>query len=67
MSFDYNGGVVYRAEAEELLAQIAEQQGDTAGAMRAYGNFVDLWKDADPELQPRVAAARAALARLEGR
>ena len=61
------GVVPLRAEAEELLGQIAEQRGDTAGAVRAYGNFVDLWQDADPELQPRVAAARAALARLGGR
>jgi hypothetical protein len=30
-----------------------------------YRNFVDLWKDADPELQGRVAVAREALARLE--
>jgi hypothetical protein len=67
MSFDYNGGVVYRGDAEELLGQIAEQQGDTATAIRAHRNFVALWRDADPEVQPRVAAARAALARLEGR
>jgi hypothetical protein len=58
-------GLPYRAEAEELRAQIAEQQGDSAAAIRAYQNFTELWKDADPELQPRVAAARAALARLE--
>ena len=56
-----------RADAEELLGQIAEQQGDATTAIRAYRNFTDLWKDADPELQPRVAAARAALARLNGR
>ena len=58
-------GLPFRADAEELRGQIAEQRGDTAAAIRSYGNFVDLWKDADPELQPRVAAARAALARLE--
>ena len=58
-------GLPYRADAEELRAQIADQQGDTAAAIRSYRNFLDLWQDADPELQPRVAAARAALARLE--
>jgi TolB-like protein len=46
-------GLPYRAEAEELRAQIAEQQGDSAAAIRAYQNFTELWKDADPELQPR--------------
>ena len=66
-SFDSNGGLVYRGDAEELRGQMAEQRGDTAGALRAYRNFTELWQDADPELQPRVAAARAALARLEGR
>lgn len=58
-------GFEYRAEAEELRGQINEQQHDTAAAIRGYRNFVELWKDADAELQPRVAAAREALARLE--
>ncbi len=58
-------GIMFRAEAEELRGQIAEQRGDMAAAIRGYRNFIDLWKNADPELQPRVAAARAAVARLE--
>ncbi|HEY6108637.1 MAG TPA: hypothetical protein VIV56_07015, partial [Gemmatimonadales bacterium] len=57
-------GIIWRAQAEELRGQIAEQRGDTTAAIRGYRNFIDLWKDADGELQPRVAAARAALARL---
>jgi tetratricopeptide (TPR) repeat protein/TolB-like protein len=58
-------GIIWRAQAEELRGQIAEQRGDTAAAIRGYRNFIDLWKDADSALQPRVAAARAAIARLE--
>jgi hypothetical protein len=58
-------GVMFRAQAEELRGQIALQRADTAAAIRAYRNFIALWKDADPELQPRVTAAREALARLE--
>jgi multidrug resistance efflux pump len=58
-------GLLERAEFEELRGQIAEQRTDTTGAIRAYRTFIDLWKDADSDLQPRVAAARAALARLE--
>jgi tetratricopeptide (TPR) repeat protein len=58
-------GIMFRAEAEELRGQIAEQRGDTAAAIRGYRNFVDLWKDADPELRGRVVVARQALARLE--
>jgi len=57
-------GVMFRAEAEELRGQIAEQRGDTTAAIRAYRNFIELWKDADPELQPRITAARAAIERL---
>jgi tetratricopeptide (TPR) repeat protein len=59
-------GIIWRAQAEELRGQIAEQRGDTAAAIRGYRNFIDLWKDADSALQPRVAAARAAVARLGG-
>jgi tetratricopeptide (TPR) repeat protein len=58
-------GILFRADAEELRGEIAAQQGDTVAAIMAYRNFVDLWKDADSVLQPRVTAARAALARLE--
>lgn len=35
-------------------------------AQCAYRNLVELWKNADAALQPRVAAARAALTRLVG-
>jgi serine/threonine-protein kinase len=44
-----------------------EQLGDTVGARRAYQTVVDLWRHADPELQPAVAEAREALARLHAR
>jgi hypothetical protein len=43
---------------------IAERLGDREAAVRGYRNFVALWAQADPELQPRVQAAREALARL---
>ncbi len=29
-----------------------------------YGKLVELWKDADPELQPRVEAARRTVSAL---
>ena len=57
-------GIMFRTDAEELRGQIAEQRRDTANAIRSYRNFVALWKDADPELQRRVRAAQAAIARL---
>ncbi len=55
------------AEAEELRAEIAIREGRLAEARRALESFIAIWRRADPELQPRVAAARATLARLEGR
>jgi len=58
-------GSAFSADAEELRGKIALQRGDTAAAIKAYRTFVTLWKDADPEFQPRVAAAQAALASWE--
>ncbi len=49
----------------ERLAQLLDAQGDEEGAMLHYARFVTLWKDADPELQPRVEAARRRLDELK--
>ena len=46
------------------LAELFEQSGDHRNAIEYYNRFIELWKDADPELQPQVQEARAALARL---
>jgi tetratricopeptide (TPR) repeat protein len=48
----------------ERLGQLYETMGDTAKAVANYHAFVELWKNADPELQPRVADAKRRLARL---
>ena len=37
---------------------------DRAKALEYYGRFVDLWKDADPVLQPSVRDVRARMAQL---
>lgn len=55
----------FLTEGEELRARIFEQLGDTAAARSAWRNVIGLWDRSDAALQPRVAAARAALARLE--
>ena len=39
------------------LGELYENAGDTKRATEYYGRFVDLWKNADAELQPRVAEA----------
>jgi tetratricopeptide (TPR) repeat protein len=48
----------------EALAKMFDAKGDTANAITHYREFIELWKDADPELQPRVASARARLQQL---
>lgn len=48
----------------ERLGDLYEQRSDSAKAIRYYGKLVALWEDADPELQPRVEAARRAVERL---
>jgi len=57
-------GVLYAAQAEELAARVARARNDPPAERRALMNVVELWENADPELQPRVAAARARLAEL---
>jgi len=48
----------------ERLGQLYEAKGDVVKAAEHYRAFIELWKDADPELQPRVAEARRRLAKL---
>jgi tetratricopeptide (TPR) repeat protein len=54
----------YLPSAYERLGALYEQRGDSAKAIRYYGKLVGLWKDADPELQARVEAARRAIEAL---
>jgi len=54
----------------EAIARTFDSKGDTARAAELYRDFIELWKNADPELQPRVQAARERLYTLvpvEGR
>ncbi len=44
--------------------ELYEAKGDRTRAAERYRRFVDLWKDADPELQPGVREVRLRLARL---
>jgi hypothetical protein len=58
---------VYLAPAQLRQAEIYDQRGDRAQAAQHYRKFIELWRDADPELQASVTKARARLAELEGR
>jgi eukaryotic-like serine/threonine-protein kinase len=52
------------APSYKRLGELYEAGGDRKRAADYYGRFVDLWKDADPELQPGVREVRQRLARL---
>ncbi len=54
----------YLAPALHRLGELYESAGDTKRATEYYGRFVDLWKNADPDLQPRVTEARKRIERM---
>ena len=61
----------FASDARELartykqLGELYEAKGDTKRAIQRYGDFVELWKDADPELQPKVTEVRERIVRLQ--
>src|SRR4029077_1610353 len=50
------------AASYKRLGELYEARNDRKRAAGYYGKFVDLWKDADAELQPGVREVRARLA-----
>jgi tetratricopeptide (TPR) repeat protein len=55
---------LHLAGTYKRLGELYEAKGDREKAASYYLKFVDLWKTADPELQPRVAEVRRRLSRL---
>jgi hypothetical protein len=55
------------ARAHLRLGELYETKRNVSKAVSHYRKFVDLWKNADPPLQPKVAKARARLAALGSR
>jgi eukaryotic-like serine/threonine-protein kinase len=60
----FNVDAVNLPPALKRAGELYEAKGDRAKAAQVYRRFVDLWKDADPELQPGVREVRARLGRL---
>jgi len=56
-----------RPAVEKRLGELYDAKGDRAKAIAHYTTFVDLWKNADPELQPAVDAVRRRLKEIAGR
>jgi len=50
--------------AHKRLGELYEARGDMKKAERHYAAFVELWKHADPDLQPKVAEVRTRLERV---
>lgn len=65
------GGLTELQAPTEVLwtlerARVAERLGDRETAARDYQYVADVWRRADPQLQPHVAEAREGLARVTG-
>ncbi len=60
LDFDELAGAYLR------LGELHHERGDRAKAIDYYNRFVELWNEADAELQPLVESTRGALARLTG-
>jgi hypothetical protein len=56
----------FLAAALRRLGEMYESKGQRAKALEYYGRFVDLWKNADPELQPLVSDIRKHMGQLAG-
>jgi tetratricopeptide (TPR) repeat protein len=48
------------------LGELYETRGDREKALQWYGKFVDTWRDADPDLQPRVKDVQKRIGELAG-
>jgi tetratricopeptide (TPR) repeat protein len=57
----FRGGILQR------LGEMYEAKGDVDKALTHYQAFVELWKNADAELQPRVRDVRSRVERLQRR
>jgi tetratricopeptide (TPR) repeat protein len=57
---------VYLAPSHLLRARIYDERGDSVQAVRHYARVLELWSNADAELQPLVRTALARLERLRG-
>ncbi|MBA2458535.1 MAG: tetratricopeptide repeat protein [Gemmatimonadales bacterium] len=54
------------APSLKRLGELYEARGDRRRALENYGRFLELWKKADPELQPAVREVRERMGTLAG-
>jgi tetratricopeptide (TPR) repeat protein len=69
ISMPYSGrsgiDATYLAAVRKRLGELYESKGATQRAATNYLAFIDLWKNADPEVQPKVQELRQRVARLK--
>jgi eukaryotic-like serine/threonine-protein kinase len=58
------GDAMVLAGIEKRLGELYDAKGNRQKAASHYAAFIDLWKNADPELRPKVDEVRKRLARL---
>jgi tetratricopeptide (TPR) repeat protein/tRNA A-37 threonylcarbamoyl transferase component Bud32 len=56
----------YLAGTYKRLGELYEAKGDLEKTRTYYTRFIELWRDADPELQPKVSEVKRRLAALKG-
>jgi eukaryotic-like serine/threonine-protein kinase len=61
------GDAPFLAGIHKRLGELFEAKGDTVNAESHYSSFIELWKNADPELQPKVTEVKQRLAALRTR
>jgi tetratricopeptide (TPR) repeat protein len=61
---DQAGDALNYAPALNRLGEIYESKGNKVKAREYYERFIEQWRDADPNFQPRVAEAKRRLAAL---
>ena len=64
--FSFFEDLFTRASTLRRIGELHEERNDTEAAVDYYNQFVDLWQNADAELQPQVADVRGRIARLVG-
>jgi eukaryotic-like serine/threonine-protein kinase len=62
----HQNDAIYLSTAHEMLAELYEERGERALALQHWARLTELWRAADPIMQPRVARARAGVSRLAG-
>jgi tetratricopeptide (TPR) repeat protein len=55
----------FLAGSYKRLGELYDAKKNDAKAIESYQKFIDLWKDADPELQPAVRVAKTRLDELK--